>query len=76
LVIVVINTKGSEKSVDFNLESFSAVGSKVKVIRTSGSVSSGEKWAELDDVTTYGKGFIANLKANSVTTYIVEGVEM
>jgi O-glycosyl hydrolase len=76
LVIVVINTKGSEKSVDFNLESFSAVGSKVKVIRTSGSVSSGEKWAELDDVITYGKGFIANLKANSVTTYIVEGVEM
>ena len=76
LVIVVINTKGSEKSVDFNLESFSAVGSKVKVIRTSGSVSSGERWAELDDVTTYGKGFIANLKANSVTTYIVEGVEM
>ena len=76
LVIVATNTNGDDKSVDFNLESFSAVGSKVKVIRTSGSVSNGEKWAELDPIDTYGKGFIATLKANSVTTYIVEGVEM
>ena len=76
LVIVATNTNGEDKSVDFNLESFSAVGSKVKVIRTSGSVSNGEKWAELDPIDTYGKGFIATLKANSVTTYIVEGVEM
>ena len=76
LVIVATNTNGEDKSVDFNLESFSAVGSKVKVIRTSGSVSNGEKWAELDPIDTYGKGFIGTLKANSVTTYIVEGVEM
>ena len=76
LVIVATNTNGEDKSFDFNLESFSAVGSKVKVIRTSGSVSNGEKWAELDPIDTYGKGFIATLKANSVTTYIVEGVEM
>ena len=76
LVIVATNTNGDDKSVDFNLESFSAVGSKVQVIRTSGSVSNGEKWAELDPIDTYGKGFIATLKANSVTTYIVEGVEM
>ena len=76
LVIVVINTNGSQKSVYFNLESFSAVGSKVKVIRTSGSVSTGERWAQLDDISTSGKGFTANLKANSVTTFIVQGVEM
>ena len=76
LVIVAINTEETEKSVDFNLETFSAVGAKVKVIRTSGSVSDGEKWAELDDIATNGKGFIANLKENSVTTFIVEGVEM
>ena len=76
LVIVATNTKGNDLSVDFNLESFSKVGSKVKVIRTSGSVFTGEKWAELEPIDTYGKGFNAVLKSNSVTTYIVEGVEM
>ena len=76
LVIVATNTNGSDKSVDFNLESFSKVGTNVKVIRTSGNVSDGEKWAELDPINTYGKGFIATLKANSVTTFVVEGVEM
>ena len=76
LVIVAINTAGSDKTIDFNLTSFTKVGSKVNVIRTSGSVSTGEKWAELDPITPYGKGFNAVLKANSITTYIVEGVEM
>ena len=75
LVIVVTNTYGTDKKVDFNLESFTSVGNSVKVIRTSGSVSSGEKWAELEPISTSGKGFNATLKANSVTTYIVEGVE-
>ena len=75
LVIVVTNTYGTDKNVDFNLESFISVGNSVKVIRTSGSVSSGEKWAELEPISTSGKGFNATLKANSVTTYIVEGVE-
>ena len=75
LVIVATNIKGNDLSVDFNLESFSKVGNKVNIIRTSGSVSDGEKWAELEPIDTYGKGFNAILKANSVTTYIVEGVE-
>jgi len=76
LIIVVTNTAGSDKSTDFNLSSFSKVGNKVNVIRTSGSVSTGEKWAELDPITTSGKGFKAVLKSNSITTYIVEDVEM
>ena len=75
LVIVVTNTDGSDKSVDFNLSSFSKIGSLVNVIRTSGSVSKGEKWAELEPISTNGKGFSAKLKANSVTTYIIEDVE-
>ena len=76
LVIVVINIEGNEKNVDFNLESFSSVGKNVRVIRTSGKVSNGEKWAELTPINTYGKGFIATLKENSVTTFIVDDVEM
>ena len=76
LIIVVTNTAGSDKSTDFNLSSFSKVGNKVNVIRTSGSVSTGEKWAELDLITTSGKGFKAVLKSNSITTYVVEDIEM
>ena len=76
LVIVATNTAGSDKTADFKLNSFSKVGNNVKVIRTSGSVNTGEKWAELEPLTTYGKGFNAVLKANSITTYIVEDVEM
>ena len=75
LVVVVTNIDGSDKTADINLSSFSKVGNNVWLIRTSGSVSNGEKWAELDLITPYGKSFNANLKANSVTTYIVEGVE-
>lgn len=75
LVIVVTNTAGNEKSVDFDLSSFTAVGKNVSVIRTSGSVSNGEKWAQLSPISTNGKKFNAKLKANSVTTFIVEGVE-
>ena len=76
LVIVVTNNDGSDKSVDFDLSSFSKIGSKVDVVRTSGSNSDGEKWAELEPISTNGKNFSCILKANSITTYIVEGVEL
>ena len=74
-VIVAINTDGSDKSTDFDLSSFSKIGSRVDVIRTSGSMSNGEHWAELDPLTTKGKIFSASLKAYSITTFIVQGVE-
>ena len=76
LVIVTTNTAGSDKNTYFDLSSFSKVGSRVSVIRTSGSVSTGEKWAELEPISTSGKSFTTSLKANSITTYIVEGVEI
>ena len=75
VIIVATNTDGSDKSTEFNLSTFSKVGSKVSVIRTSGSMSSGEHWAELSPLSTNGKVFNASLRANSVTTFIVEGVE-
>ena len=75
VVIVATNTDGSDKSTDFDLSAFSKVGNTVSVIRTSGSMSNGEHWAELEPLSTNGKGFNASLKANSITTFIVEGVE-
>ncbi|ORX86613.1 glycoside hydrolase, partial [Anaeromyces robustus] len=69
LVIVATNTAGSNKIVDFDLSTFTSVGYNVRVIRTSGSMSNGEHWAELTPLIPYGKGFNAELKANSITTF-------
>jgi len=74
LVIVATNTAGTNKTVDFNLDNFASVGYNVRVIRTSGSMRDGEHWAELPPLVPYGLGFNAELKANSVTTFIVEDV--
>ena len=74
LVIVVINTEAEDVTCDFDLSLFSEVGATVKAVRTSGDMATGENWKELEPLTTYGKGFTATLKANSITTYIVEGV--
>ncbi len=74
LVIVATNTKAEDVTCDFDLSMFSTVGSNVAVVRTSGDMETGENWAELENLTTYGKGFTAELKANSITTYIVDGV--
>jgi O-glycosyl hydrolase len=75
LVIVATNTANTTKTVDFNLSEFTSVGYNIRVIRTSGSVSNGEKWAELKPLIPYGKGFNADLKGNSITTFIVDDVE-
>jgi len=75
LVIVVSNNYGSNVSVEFKLSDFGHVGTNVKVIRTSGSLDDGEQWAEVSPLTTHGKGFYADLKGHSITTFIVDDVE-
>jgi len=75
LVVVATNKEASNRTIDVDLSDFSKVGYKVRVIRTSGSVNNGEKWAELTPIVPYGKGFNAELKAYSVTTFIVFDVE-
>ena len=76
LVVVAINPTRSEMMANIDLSQFESIGSTVKVIRTSGSSKRAEKWAELDDIYTYEDGFVAELKRNSITTYIIEGVKM
>lgn len=76
LVIVCVNTSGSNKDIDFDLSQFDSVDGNVKVVRTSGDVKTGENWKELSPVTADENGFSATLLANSVTTYIIDDVEM
>lgn len=76
LVIVAINPSASDRMANFNLAQFKKIGTTVKAVRTSGSMSDGEHWAELQDIYTYDTGFVSELKANSITTYIIGGVEI
>ncbi len=76
LSIVVINKSDKPKNANISLSQMKAVGDTVRAYRTSGSMEQGEHWQELDDIYTYGKGFVAELAAQSVTTYVVGGVEM
>ncbi len=76
LTIVAVNPTAAESTVNFDLSQFTMIGSSVEVIRTSGDTASGEKWAKLDDIKAHESGFVAELKGNSVTTFIIDGVEM
>ena len=74
LVIVATNTKADDVVYDFDLSMFASVGSTVQVVRTSGDMKTGENWAELEPLSVLEKKFSATLKANSITTFIVENV--
>lgn len=78
-VIVAMNTSDEDRTDKFNLKSFVSMGSNIKAIRTSGSLEDGENWADVsatDDIVvdSDNRCFTATLKANSITTYIVDNV--
>lgn len=70
LVIVAINTSGSASDISFDLSGFGSVGSSAQVIRTSAT----ENWANAGSIATSGNALNASLAANSVTTFIIDGV--
>ena len=70
LVITMLNTAGSSSDVAFDLSGFRTLGSSVQVIRTSPD----ENWAQLSPISVSNSGFSASLKANSVTTFVIDGV--
>ena len=72
LKIVVVNTKDTDKTVRYDLSNFKSLGSSVKVVRTSGDMKTGENWAELSPIAINGKSFDAPLKANSITTFVID----
>jgi len=79
VVIVAINTAGQDKRWQFDLSNFETMGSEVKAIRTSGSLANGEHWADVSAqvntvVDTDSKNFTTTMKANSITTFIIDNV--
>ena len=80
VVIVAINTENSDKSAWFSFEQFGLMDTNnITAIRTSGSLNGGENWADVSSscniwIEKNSKWFTATLKANSITTFIVDDV--
>lgn len=80
VVIVAVNTLGTDETWAFDLSGFECLTDRITAIRTSGSLTEGENWADVSQkvnlsVDTDKKTFTSTVKANSITTYIVEGVD-
>ena len=77
--IVAMNTSDKAKKEKFDLSEFLTVGENVEAVRTSGSLESGENWSDVSDsadikVDREAKTLTVELKANSITTYTIDGV--
>lgn len=75
LVVVAVNTKASKKNVRVDLSAFAEKGTAVQTVRTSGSTKRGEQWAQIKSPEVKNGGFEAELKAHSITTWIISNVK-
>ncbi|MBN1696149.1 MAG: hypothetical protein JW881_01435 [Spirochaetales bacterium] len=71
LVIVQRNASGSDISYTYNVSGFDTVGSAAAVYRTSSS----ENYTRLSDISLSAKQFSSTARAQSITTYVISGVE-
>lgn len=72
IVIVAVNDKDKDINYSFDLSGIRFAGTSAKVIRTSGNMETGEKWKELDAVAISNQTLSVDLKANSITTFVIE----
>lgn len=72
LSLVCVNSKKADSFVNIDFSSFGIPFTRVKAIRTSGSMKDGEHWAELGTQKIDGNCFDFTLKGNSITTFIIE----
>lgn len=72
LKVVAVNTSNSVKSMKYNLKGFTWDNPIVKVVRTSGDMTTGENWKVIDPISGSNDGFQVELAPNSVTTFIVK----
>lgn len=70
LTVVCVNSTATDKSVSLDLDGFKANG-KVTQIRTSGQFADGEHWAENILDAPQDSKLSAELRANSVTTFVI-----
>jgi len=69
IVIVALNNNNTAAKTTFDLRDFNDPANNVQVIRTD---ASSEKWAVLDDIEVVDRQFTTDLKAKSVTTFVID----
>lgn len=76
LVIVGLNYWEGDSVAGYKFDDFKFGTHKVSVYRTSGSMADGEHWTNVENTTCIGNKFCGVLKANSITTFVIENVEL
>ena len=71
LVLVAYNAGGGASDITFDLSQFDEVGTSAKAIRTSPS----ENWKDVGAIPVSGDALKTSLAANSITTFIIDGVK-
>ena len=72
IVIVAVNDTSKIKKRTFTLDGFKETGKIAKIIRTSGSLEDGEKWANVGTVDVINSELNIELKSKSITTFIIK----
>ena len=74
VIVVAVNDRPKDLEYKLDLSSFKKTGKTARVVRTSGQLADGENLAELEPINVNKKTLGAHLLANSITTYIIDGV--
>ncbi|MBE5800140.1 MAG: hypothetical protein E7321_09370 [Clostridiales bacterium] len=72
LTVVLLNPSDRDKTLALDLSAFALQAGCVQAVRTSGSMATGEHWAPVEGITAADNRVIAPLKANSITTLIID----
>jgi len=75
LTVVLLNTSDKDKTLSLNLSAFTLPDGSVQAIRTSGSMADGEHWTPVAGIEAADGYVFAPLKANSITTLVIENVD-
>lgn len=77
LSVVYVNCKNENENITFDLAAFSKVGESCETVVTSGSVENGKHWYNENGILCVNdKKIKAFAEPNSVTTFILDGVEL
>lgn len=77
LTIVAVNTEKDDQEFCFELNGFTCSASSAQPYRTSGKISDGESWAQLESIPLTADGkLVVTLKEASVTTFVIGNVTL
>jgi hypothetical protein len=72
LSILIINAEKTDVPCEIDIHEFERENVKVKMVRTSGDVETGENWKELEETESVSGKINVVLKKESITTYLVK----